>query len=221
MEKSPRLFTFGDAAEMLSWGLAVFDFILRPVAWLFCLDQDVPVELDLIDGVLLPSYASTPGGLTDASMRTTRLANEVARDFPDCVVIGGEFVNNPKGSMEWERKLTILPKKRCVNIGLVSSTVDEVQAMAAKMKPCGTYVIIGDGIHTRRARAVWKYYLPYAKLIFRSIKPIHPADRANPMVFQRYWRDWLLFNLVFLPLFKWSPGVGFFATHNLSQPVSK
>ncbi|MCC2630703.1 MAG: hypothetical protein K0S38_512 [Candidatus Paceibacter sp.] len=195
------------------------------------LNDELPTSDTSVQFIFLISYAATPEGLTNGSLHTTRLVPELAKRYPCATIIGGEFSNNPANTYEWDKKLAVLHRQglnvdRAHNVGRVSSSIDEIFAMIRaadrfiQLQNINNCIVVAEGAHSRRARVVWRHYLPHTKIHFRSISAKHAADPKNPMAAQRYWQVWLVANLIAFPLFKWFPGVERIARKNPSQPVS-
>jgi hypothetical protein len=208
-----------------------FSPILSLILRFWELNDELPSSDTAVQFIFLISYAAHPEGLTNGSQITTYLADELAKRYPTAMIIGGEFSNNLPGSNEWENKRKDLPPDswrpyRVQNVGPVSSSIDEMFAMIRaadrfiQIQNINNCIVVAEGAHSRRARVVWEYYLPHTKIHFRSVSAKHAADPKNPMTAQRYWQVWLVANIVAYPLFKWIPGIEWFAKKNPGQPVS-
>lgn len=176
-----------------------------------------------VQAIGLLSYAARPneGELTHGSMRTQRVALELMRTYPQARLYWGVYSEDRvSAQIETRRKRQIFNEYfpgRHVFVGKVSSSTDECEAMMKAAGEVAEFVVVAEGWHSRRAKVVWEYLFK-KKVYFRSVLGIFCADPQNPMWFQKYSIVWMLFNMVFLPLYKWFPGVGWFAKQNFHQP---
>lgn len=178
-----------------------------------------------VDAFALISYAAHRDGLTRGSGVTMRRAYWylIRRALPG--IVGFGVFKGPTATVEQERKENFFSAKRYHFVGAVTSSTDECEAILSAWKQAGenpaSICVIAEGAHSRRGRAVWKHilpnYFPSAKLYFKSVDARLCSDHRNPMHLQRYWRVWLVFNVVFYPLYTMWPGVGWFAKKNFHQ----
>lgn len=192
-------------------------------AWM--LNDSLPDKVNL---VVIISHGATDSRLTKGSRTVTHLARCVALNYSSALIYWGSFSGNFKPEIEITGKEQMLKTtnlmERSVYVGLVSSSIDECEAVikAAFDKMVGRNVlIVCEGAHSRRCRRVWEYFLPDVHLYFRSVPPWEAADKENPMWLQRYWRVWLLANIVANGLlYRWKPILRWLIRKNFSQPVS-
>jgi hypothetical protein len=177
-----------------------------------------------VDFIALLSFASTPNRLTNGSRETVNLTVRLADQYPNAFVIGGTYFDNSKPDVERSEKERILGE-RFIWVGPVTSTTDEYMAIVkeAQKRNLGTdrIIVVDESYHSIRARIVWNYYLPEARLSFQLISGSDAADRENPMPLQRNSATWLLVNLIFAPSYKWWPGVEWWARKNFNQSFKK
>ncbi len=188
----------------------------------WALNDPLPVKADF---VVCISFGSTSEYLTIGSTNVMNRAYDIAHTR-HCPVYWGVFSENPVGGSghEIEVKARIFNQVGSVFVGNVSSTTEECEAIREywnihiEGEPT-TIVVVTDGAHSRRARIVWKHFFPNTDIRFRSIPAESCADLFSPMRLQRGWRRWLLFNIIFTPLYKYRPGVAWIAKHNFHQPT--
>jgi hypothetical protein len=220
--------------------LVIWFLTTRPATWLLerilvhweLNDDFIATDPNSIKCIFLVSYAATEvisgpdceGELTHGSRFTTLLAKDLAERYPTAWIIGGEFSKNSPCTTEWQDKLKLLPPDRCINVGPVSSSTDETEAMieAAHQKVISidNSIVVFEGAHSRRDKVIWEFFAPFERLFFKSVSAKLAADPRNPIAAQRIWQVWLVANLIAFPFFKLLPGVGYFAKKNFSQPVS-
>ncbi len=179
--------------------------------------------------IALISYGARAEHITNGSLVTTLAAIHTIKAL-DCKTIAfGSFYGDKK---EEEIKKALLrdlaPGENVSFVGPVTSTTDECVAILHEWQKHGgveVIVVVAEGCHARRARVVWSHFTPYffpkAKMVFRVVDARVCEDAENPMLLQRYWRVWLIVNIILLPFFKWCPGVNWFAKHNFAQPTGE
>jgi len=216
--------------KFLTHPIVVWVLELRVISWVLGLFLPFLERNDKLPNVeeapapciiYLISYAATRDGLTRMSLNTTKLAKKIANMYPEAVVVGCAFRDNPLGADEWGKKREILaPNTTCLYAGKASSTTDERELIMAKIGhiPKSGMVVVGGGAHIRRASMVIEHYHPEAKIFYRSTDSILDADPENPMLVQRRWQTWVVANIVGIIFYK-TLGVAYFAKKNLSQPV--
>jgi 2-polyprenyl-6-methoxyphenol hydroxylase-like FAD-dependent oxidoreductase len=192
--------------------------VLKWLAQKWAVNDPRPRNIDLVVAI---SYAATETRLTNGSQSVLKLAKIVADAFPEAMVAWGWFSKNSNRFLEKEVKSSVLGGT-CV--GPVSSSTDECEAIResaiATGRPIRTVVVIAEGAHSRRCKQVWECMFPGTEICFWSVAAWLAADKKNPMWLQRYWRVWLLANIVLYPLYRFWPGVAWFAKHNFSQPAA-
>jgi hypothetical protein len=169
----------------------------------------------------LLSFASSTVGLTNGSKETTHLAMKLASTYPNIPIIGGTYFKNSEPNIEFEVKRRAFGE-RFIDVGPVTSTTDECEAIINKsieMELFGDEIILVDEEwHSIRARIVWEYYLSQqTKLCLQLASAWKCSDRKNPMPLQRNFLVWGLANLFLAPLYKWYPGVAWWAKKNFNQ----
>jgi hypothetical protein len=173
--------------------------------------------------IALISYAATPKALTNGSCETVILASDLKQMYPEATVIWGSFPKDQKGEKtEKEIKFSIFPDS--LYAGSVTSSTDECEAIIRTAKEnkisLNNLFVVSEGAHSRRCKRVWKYFLPNSKICFRSVPAWETGDSTNPMWFQRYWRVWLVVNILADTLaYQWRPILKFLIKKNFSQPV--
>ena|SRR6185436_10834480 len=179
------------------------------------------------DVTCLISCSAHQDGLTSGSELTLALAGGNTLRNRKTLVLWGIF-RNPLQEVERREKESALRDTDNICVGDVTSSTDECEAMLEVLrelgKPIHSLLVVPEACHSRRDRLVWKWYLkkyfPKAVLYFRSADAEKSADPRNPMFLQRYWEVWLIFNIMFYPLYRWFPGVGWFAKRNFHQAAS-
>ena len=181
----------------------------------------LPETADLI---ALISFASTNVRLTNGSRLTLELAKKMVDRYPNALVFGGTYFDNPQPDVERREKEKILGE-RFIWVGPVTSTTDEwkaiVKAALARNIQIDDMIIVDESYHSIRTRIVWEHCHPDANICFQLIPGKDAADPENPMPLQRSATKWLLANLVLAPFYKWWPGVEWFAGKNFNQSFKK
>jgi hypothetical protein len=136
-----------------------------------------------------------------------------------------------RSETEEEIKRKMLPSGNFV--GKVTSTIDEAKACLTEIarvarienRTIKNLFVSCEGCHSRRLRIVWrkeiKNYFPDAKLWIVSCDGRDAADPDNPMIFQRHWEVWLLFNIVFGLIYWVPPLLWVLNKINPHQPTKK
>ncbi len=184
--------------------------------------SDVLPPRTKVDAVVIISYGTHQTDLTEGSQAVLERALETGRYRT--VYFFGVFRHN-MSCFEKIRKILFLQKVPWICVGEVTSTTDECESILKKIKEkkpeTKVIVVSAEGAHTPRARLVWQYflphYLPQAQVYMVTSNARLCADQKNPMYLQRYWQVWLVFNMFFYPLYKYFPGVRFFARLNPHQ----
>ena len=172
--------------------------------------------------IALISFAATPTRLTNGSRETVIKACEVAVRYPDALIFGGTYFKNPEPNFELLEKRRVFGDQ-FVWVGPVSSTTDEREAIVREATKRGLQIskviVVDESYHAIRTKIVWRHYHPNADIRFRLVPGSKAADWKNPMLLQRIALVWLVANLALAPLYKWFPGVKWFAKRNFSQPA--
>lgn len=178
-----------------------------------------------VDAMAVISYAATNNSLTHGSFVVVDASKHHVNSD---VIVGWGVFAGPNQDVERKRKEVLFRDVPNICVGAVTSSTDECEAILKAWVKIGKKInkvgVGAEGAHSRRDRLVWQYYLPKyfpnAKLCFCSSDARRCADRWNPMYLQRYWQVWLLFNIFFYPLYRWFPGVAWFAKRNFHQASS-
>lgn len=179
-----------------------------------------------LDAIAVISYAAHSMGLTTGSVVTSARGVYLAELHRS--IIGWGIFKGPTQEIERFEKEKIFGSVTNVCVGEVTSSTDECEAILEAWQKTGRKIervgVEAEGSHARRDKLVWQYYLPKyfpnAKLFFSSADARDCADKRNPMHLQRYWQVWLLFNICFYPLYRWFPGVAWFAKRNFHQATN-
>lgn len=183
-------------------------------------NDSLPEKVDIIAVI---SYAATTIDLTNGSREVSKLAKELAEQYPMARVLWGSFPKNPGGEkIEKEVKSSLFPDG--LYVGPVTSSTGECQTMLQRATETGIrtqdVVVVAEGAHSRRCKRVWEYLLPNTNIYFRSVPACIASDPGNPMWFQRDWRVWLLVNIAADCLaYQWKPILRFLIKRNFSQPT--
>ena len=188
--------------------------MLRMISKVWDVNDPLPAHADVI---ALISYGAAPGAVTNGSLWTAIHANRLKRKYPNAKIIFGVFSKNLPGSEEEQKILPLCPKSVCV--GPVSSSTDECEAILKAAGDVKNIIVVAEGWHSRRLKIVWKHFYK-GELCFKSVAGDECADPRNPMWMQRYSLVWMCINMFFTPLYKFFPGVAWFAKQNFSQPAN-
>lgn len=175
-----------------------------------------------VEAIALISYAARgDGSLTNGSHFTTHFAIEAMKTYSNARLYWGVYSENEmSANIEFTNKNTTFNKLfpgRHEFVGRVSSSTEECRAILANCSGEKSFLVFAEGWHSRRCQIVWRHFFS-GTLFFRSFQGDVCADRDNPMWFQRYSFVWMLFNFAFTPLYKFYPGVEWFAKRNFHQP---
>lgn len=179
-----------------------------------------------VDAIAVVSYAAH-NTLTHGSRQIIMIGMNYHQRNPNTIIGWGVFAGTTQ-EIERREKESIFKNAPNIYVGAVTSSTDECEAILQAWQKTGRHInkvgVGAEGAHSRRDRLVWQYYLPKyfpnAKLYFCSVNTQHCADNLNPIYLQRYWQVWLCFNVCFYPLYRWFPGVAWFAKHNFHQVSS-
>lgn len=180
-------------------------------------------------GVALISYGARGNHLTNGSWATTFAAVDTADNaYYPSVTFGAFYGDEIEKNIKTSYISDHAPQARLAFVGSVTSTTDECLAILRQWRnteEIDLVIVVAEGCHARRARVVWQHFLPHffpeAKMVFRVVDARDCEDVQNPMILQRYWRIWLLVNILLLPFFKFWPGVAWFAKQNFAQPTGE
>ncbi len=172
--------------------------------------------------VFLISYAATEKGLTAMSRNATFLAGAMARKY-NATVIACEFFENPIGAKEWAQKQNYLLGANFIYAGDASNTIDEMKALTQTALTMSTSfedaIVVGNGLHIKRASKVWRHYNPLVHLNFMGTDFRSDDDLTNPMSGQRRWQTWAIINLLGILAYE-IIGIERIEKMNLAQPTN-
>jgi hypothetical protein len=182
---------------------------------------------DGVDAMAVISYAANKDELTYGSCQVALMSRSL-KPNQDMLIGWGTFAGPTQETEERLKRFIFRSTPNVVYVNSVTSSTDECKAILEAWVKTGKQIrkvgVAVEGAHSRRDRLVWMYllpkYFPNAKLFFRSVDARQCADKRNPMYLQRYWQVWLVFNICFYPLYRWFPGVAWFAKKNFHQASS-
>jgi hypothetical protein len=187
----------------------------------WCINDRLPEKIDVIVPI---SYGATISEMTKSSLLVSKEASRIAHSHAEAKIVWGSYSKSPRPGLERRWKSDILEDggNETAFVGNVSSTTDECQLIKRKLMDLfwrsRKIVVVAEGCHSRRAKKVWEYFFPNSEICFRSIDPREAEDQSNPMIFQKHWLLWFIFNLALYPLYLGN-GVRQMAKWNFSQPT--
>lgn len=217
--------------KVLDYFLSFFDFIFEIIYTNWKIEYN-PYKHNDFDYIIQITYGSWEHGLTTMSRLTHMRFNHQMNVHPNAQGIVSLF-RSKRTAVQDEKLIRMdlmrpyLERVTFLEKG-ATSTTDEC-TIALEIIPKGSKVlVVAEGSHSRRAYVVWEELSrdENIELHFKSTEsPFHIKqdgllfDKRNPMILQRSMRIWLLVNIILYPLYRFFPGVRFFAKLNFHQPV--